>query len=303
MSDNTGASPGSPVADSSQAPVSPTTEDTANANPAKQDEASTQAIAEKKFKLKFGKQEREMTEKELITHAQKGWASDEKFQQAAKASKEVDEFLNRMKSDDGAFDEFIKFLGKDPDDIYKKRLGESLKKKVMTPEQRELEEMRNKVKKFEEGEKSKKEAEHKKHMEELQTKYEQQYDKEMSDAIMKSGLPKTPRTVKRIAEVMYKSLKNGYDLPWDIAVSVAKEEYQNDLKEMFGSADGESLVKLFGDDVAKKFNKASLQKRTIDPEPVTKENQSPARAKDRDNTPKYVSEDEFEEKMKKWKNG
>lgn len=302
--------------------ASPTTADTANAKPVVQDsgnaknatngsnpDASAVATAnanakeaERKFKLKFGKQEKELTEKELIAHAQKGWAADEKFQTAAQRAKEVDAFLERMKTDEDAFDEFVKFLGKDPDEVYKKQLGKSLKKKIMTPEQRELEELREKVRKSEEQEKKAKEAEHAKRVEELQSKYEQQYDQEMSDAISKSGLPKTPKTVKRVAEIMYKSLKNGFDLPWEIAIDQVRSEYQTEMKELFGSAEAESLIKIFGEDVAKKMATASLQKRTVDPEPVREENRQPSKAKDPEPQTKYISEDEFEERMRKFKN-
>lgn len=265
-------------------------------------DASAKKEVERKYKLKFGKTEREVSEKEALALAQKGWAADEKFQKAAATQKEVNAFIERMKVDEDAFDEFIKFLGKDPDDVYKKQLGKSLKRKVMTPEEAEREELRSKVQKYEAEKKAEEKRKHEEQVKALQEKYEQQYDKEMSEAIQGSGLPKTPKTVKRCAQIMYRALEQGYDLPWTLVVEEVRREYQEDMKEMFGNADADSLVKLFGDDIAKKFTSASLKKRVVDPEPVTEENRSPAKGKKTEEQPKYLSEQEFEAKLKAWKN-
>lgn len=291
------------------APVTPTTADTVDAKPASEttQEGSTQKTpevkeAERKYKLKFGKTEREVSEKEALALAQKGWAADEKFQTAAQKQKEVDAFINRMKTDEDAFDEFIKFIGKDPDDVYKKQLGKSLKRKVMTPEEVEREELRSKVQKYEAEKKEAEAKKHEEHVKALQEKYEQQYDKEMSEAIAGSGLPKTPKTVKRCAQIMHRALEQGYDLPWSLVIEEVRNEYQNDMKEMFGAADADSLIKLFGDDIAKKFTSASLKKRVVDPEPVNENNRSPVKGKKTEDTPAYQDEQSWEEKMKKWKN-
>lgn len=300
------------------APVTPTTADTANANSAPEDsnadaaqqsdvsatqETKTEAKkeAERKFKLKFGKSEREMSEKELIAAAQKGWAADERFQEGAKAKKMAEKFFNGLKADPEKMDELLKHLGHDPVEVYKNRLSKELKRKLMTPEQIELEDLRDKVRKGEEERTKREKEEHDKRVSELQVKYEQQYDQEMSTAISKSGLPKTPMTIKRCAEIQYRALEQGYDLPWDVVIEEVKNQYQNDFKELFGSAEADSLESLFGGDIAKKFTKASLKKRVVEPEPVTKENRKVA-GQDREETKKYATEEEFEEKMKKWRN-
>lgn len=298
------------------APVTPTTADTADANTVdsnadvqdSKDASATQETkteskkeAERKFKLKFGKSEREMSEKELIAAAQKGWAADERFQEGAKAKKMAEKFFNGLKADPEKMDELLKHLGHDPVEVYKNRLSKELKRKLMTPEQIELEDLRDKVRKGEEERTKREQEEHDKKVSELQVKYEQQYDQEMSQAIGKSGLPKTPMTIKRCAEIQYRALEQGYDLPWDVVIEEVKSQYQNDFKELFGSAEADSLESLFGGDIAKKFTKASLKKRVVEPEPVTKENRKVA-GQDREETKKYATEEEFEEKMKKWRN-
>lgn len=301
------------------APVTPTTADTAPVNTANEksdsnaEDAGSEHVettksatkaekeAERKFKLKFGKSEREMTEKELIAAAQKGWAADERFQEGAKAKKTAEKFFNDLKKDPEAMDALLKHIGRDPVEVYKNRLSKELKRKLMTPEQIELEDLRDKVRRGEEERTKREQEEHNKKVAELQIKYEQQYDQEMSAAISASGLPKTPMTVKRCAEIQYRALEQGYDLPWDVVIAEVRNQYQNDFKELFGSAEADSLEKMFGNDVAKKFTAASLKKRVVDPEPITQENRKAAKSTNSEQ-PKYATEEDFEEKLKKWKN-
>lgn len=302
-------------------PAAPTTADTANADSAEKTngnatdvttgsntDASAAATAEKvkeaerKFKLKFGKTEREVSEKEALMLAQKGWAADERFQEAAKAKKIAEQFFNSIKDDPDKIDDLLKHLGKDPVEVYKKRLAKELQRKLMTPEQIELEELRDKVRRGEEESKKRQQEEHQKKVQELQAKYEQQYDVEMSQAISKSGLPKTPMTIRRCAEIQYRALEQGYDLPWDVVIESVKKQYQQDFQEMFGTAEADSLEKLFGEEVGKKFTTASLKKRVVDPEAVTQENRKAVKSEPKNEVPKYASEQDWEEKMKKFRN-
>lgn len=302
-------------------PAAPTMADTANADSAEKtngsvtdattgsnSDASAAVTAEKvkeaerKFKLKFGKTEREVSEKEALMLAQKGWAADERFQEAAKAKKVAEQFFNSIKDDPDKIDDLLKHLGKDPVEVYKKRLAKELQRKLMTPEQIELEELRDKVRRGEEESKKRQQEEHQKKVEELQAKYEQQYDVEMSQAISKSGLPKTPMTIRRCAEIQYRALEQGYDLPWDVVIESVKKQYQQDFQEMFGTAEADSLEKLFGEEVGKKFTTASLKKRVVDPEAVTQENRKAVKSEPKNETPKYASEQDWEEKMKKFRN-
>lgn len=296
------AAPNTPVANAE--PGSAETQSGENQNSTATDDGTpTKAEvkeAERKFKLKFGKMERELSEKDVIAWAQKGWASDEKFQGAASKEKMMNEFIARFKDDPDAL---YRHLGVDPVEAAKKRLAAELKRKVMTPQEREIAEYKEELEAFRKKEKDRADNEHKEKVTQLQTKYEQQYDKEMSEAIMASGLPKTPKTVKRCAEIAYRNLQQGYELPWSTIMEVVRSEYQNDVKELFGAADPDALMKLFGDDIAKKLTSASLKKRVADVEPVTEQNRQVAGGKKEEAVQKYADDSDWEEKMKKFKGG
>ena len=77
---------------------------------------------------------------------------------------------------------------------------------------------------------------------------------------MNSGLPKTPQTLKRVAELMHSALKKGYELDVATAVDMVRESYQNDMMELYGKLDGDKLVGLLGEDLAKKIRMYDLQR-------------------------------------------
>lgn len=257
--------------------------------------------AERKFKIKYGKTEREVAEKDLIAMAQKGWASDERFQSAAQKERQMQAIFQKWKEDPDAV---MRALGEeDPVEFHKARLSAELKRRILTPEQRELEDLRAKLKKSEEDDKTRSQKESEAKLEHLTNHYAQQYDKEMSAAIAESGLPKTAKTVKRAAELAYKNLKMGLDLPWSTILDMVREEYTSDIKELFGASQADKLMGLFGEDVVKKLTSASLKSRVTDPESVTDENRSGSKQKREKAQPKIIGEDEWEERMKRFKGG
>lgn len=59
-------------------------------------EVKREAVPEKKYKIKINGQDREVTESELVSLAQKGEGADQKFQEAARLRKEVDDLLKQQ---------------------------------------------------------------------------------------------------------------------------------------------------------------------------------------------------------------
>lgn len=214
---------------------------------------------ERKFRLKFGKDEREVTEREAIALAQKGWAADEKFQSAAKKEKAIRDAIKN-----GDLDYLIRQkYGKDPDDWAKERLQAKLRMLTMTPEERELHERRQEIERLRsEGERMRKEQEGAKRAQ-LQQHYEQQYDKELSEAIQKEGLPKNRVAVKRAVDIASKLVDMGLEPDWGLVVKEAKRQIVDEMKELFGGYKDEDLLDLLGEDLPKRLGKAMATRASV----------------------------------------
>jgi len=95
-----------------------------------------------------------------------------------------------------------------------------------------------------------------------------EYEKSFQASLDASGLPKTPHTIKRMAYYMHEGMKRGMDLKPNDVVSLVKDEYIEEQKSLFSGLDGENLLKLLGDDLAKKIRKYDTS-RVVQPQKIS----------------------------------
>jgi hypothetical protein len=256
MSENT-AAPTSGTAPSATAPSEPGQQSAATVTESKATEAKVEE-AVRKFKLKINGGEREYDEKSVIALAQKGAASDEKFQKASEMQKTSAELAKLWETDP---ERAMKELGKkDPIEFAKAILAREIKKMSLSPEQLELEDAREKLKVYE-NEKATKAEQARAESEKQATQFFiQQYDKEIPTELAKVGLPVNEDTVRYTAEVMLANLEKGWELPYELVMATVKEKYQGQLKNFFSKSDPSKLVELIGQDAVDKLLAAMPKK-------------------------------------------
>ena len=96
--------------------------------------------------------------------------------------------------------------------------------------------------------------------EKLQEHYRQDYSNQIIKGLESQSVPKTPRTVKRMAELMQKNIQHGLELEPQHLAQLVREDYQRELASLIGGADAEAILSLFGEDLANKIRKHDLQK-------------------------------------------
>lgn len=206
----------------------------------------------KKFKLKVDGEEVEEeldlnNEQDLIKRLQLARAAEKRISQAKSEKQKAMEILKAF--EDGTL------LRKHPKarDLAEQLLVEQLEDEMLSPEQKELKQL----KKFKED-KEREELEKQKAIEMAAAQQKEkaiadQFQKTIIGALDKSGLPKTPDMAKRMAYIMKKNLDLGLQLtPDELAVEV-KNELNTLLKALIGSAEGDQLIGLLGEDAAKKL--------------------------------------------------
>ena len=99
---------------------------------------------------------------------------------------------------------------------------------------------------------------------------------------------------------MHQSLKRGYDLSAGDVAELVKQDYINEQKALFGSLDGEMLLKLLGEDVANKIRKHDVSKiKNIEKQvarPAQTQQQEKAKVPS-----KKISKDEWKARMEELK--
>jgi hypothetical protein len=212
-----------------------------------------------KYKVKVLDKEEEVTLDELRQGYMHGSAANKKMQEAAKIRKESEEFVHRLKTDPMGLLEDPR-LGVNAREKAEEYLLKKMEYDAMNPEQKELVESKMKLAKYEAEKKAAEKAKLDAESMELSKKYSEDYQKEIATALNGAGLPKTEHTVRRMAYYMLQGIDKGYNLKAIDVVPLVKEDYQNDIKSLFGELDGETLLGLLGDGVAEKISKHQISK-------------------------------------------
>lgn len=305
-----------PAANAAPAPIEQTPTENQIETPAAGDETTPPAAAApitpkeakaiekqlKKFKIKVNGKEEDMEvdlndESSLQKHLQMSRASQVSMQQAAELRKSAEEFITLLKTNPR------KVLSNPNINVDLKKLAqeyidEQIANAQKTPEQletekikREFEELQDKVKKEEETRKQKE-------FERLTKDHEEKIQVNIEAALKTSDLPKTPYTVRKMAEMMMLALQNNVDLsPQDLA-PIIRKQMQSDIKELFGAASDDVLEELVGKERISSIRKkkiAAVQNKQV---AQTATSVKPAGGK----APEKKPEESKKIDMKKWLN-
>jgi hypothetical protein len=142
----------------------------------------------------------------------------------------------------------------------------------MSPEERELEELREfkrqQTERQTKAEEQAKTTAQQRQIQEFQQRAMEHYDNQISEVLQKSDLPKTPYTVKRVAELLYNAIDKGYELDVNTAVDMVRDGYMTDIQSIFGDLPPEKMLKILGDDLAKKIRKYDIEQLKARRQPV-----------------------------------
>lgn len=230
---------------------------------------------------------------ELRKRLQLGHAAKKRMAEASAEKRKAIEIVKAFENDDS----FAELIQKHPKgrEIAEKILLAKIQDEMQSPEEKaqraekaELEQLRKERKEREEKEKMSAQ-------EKLEAKYAETYQKTIIDALNKTSLPKTPEMIKRMATIMNKNLQLGLDLTADELAQEVKSEIHDIVKSIVGDADGDHLIGLFGEDVAKKIRMSDIKKLKEKQSQVFQGGQAKAQA------PSQPREDSRPMSMEEWK--
>ena len=241
------------------------------AEPKEQGETAEQkAVKEaiRKHKLKIDDEEIEVDEDELKRGYQRARAANKRFEEAAAMRKQIEGLVGLIKKDPKSV---LERFGVNPRDWAESYLKGELEGELMkqadprayelTEKERQLQQREEQLKQWEQE--RKKEAFERKKMEAAQ-----RYSKKFVEALEIAKLPKSPFTVKRLAEYQAKAHAAGYDPTAQELAELVKEDASKEFRAMFGEADPESLISLFGEELAAKIRQHDLAKLKGTPQPA-----------------------------------
>jgi hypothetical protein len=225
---------------------------------------SAAAAVKRKLKAIIDGKETEVDEEEAIRSVQKVKAAEQRFAEASKMKKQAQQFLTQLKqatTDPRIMAQILKHpqINGDFRKIAEKYLFDLIQEEQLSPEQKELKQVKEQLAQHEEAKRAAKEQELTKQQSELVAKHTKDYQTEIITTLDNSGLPKTEYTIARMARYMHMGLSRGVTLKAADVVDFVWKDYQRDLGAM-RSLPIDRLLEMIGPEVADKIREFDLGK-------------------------------------------
>lgn len=266
MSETTAA----PVSSASPTPV-PATEAFKATESVESNPSNTPKL---KYKVKVDGNELEVEENDLVANYQKGVSADKRFKEAAELKKQLEMFVDNVKSNP----EFLlKELGINPYEFYQNKLLEHLEREhsesQLTPDQKELRELKAWKDRFEKEQKDFKERRNQEEQAHEEAKIIESLDVEIAASFAELGIKRpTAEMVADLAEQMlaeYKTTKQR--LPAKDAIERSKTSFQKRLNSWTNESP-ERILELIPEQYLERIAQAYLSKKTGAQIPSVKSN-------------------------------
>lgn len=198
-------------------------------------------------------------DEEVVKHLQKARASDSKFAEANEVRKAAMEFIEELRKNPRKVltDPNI---GIDVKKLAEEIINEQIADMEKTPEQKEREKLQKELEDLRKQAKDKDELAKKESQLRLEKEYEYQLENDITAALDVGGLPKTPRTVKMMAEMMMIALNNGIDLSAKDIAPIVKNTNMSEFQELVKSLSDDQLESFLGKETIGRLRKKNLAK-------------------------------------------
>lgn len=265
-----GAENTAPIADESAEQIEELVEESSEEQQA-QEEAQKKAeqALRKKYNLKVNNKVKELeldlgNDAEVQKYLQKALAADEKFEEAASIKKGFANLIEQIKTNPLAILTHPD-IGVDIKALATQVLAQEMEDMEKSPEQKRIEELERKLKDKEELEKQIEEEKKQAELAKLESEAIEELDVQITEALAKSELPKSPYVVKRIADTMYNAMRMGYaDVSVAQIMPYVEEQITGEIQALFDAAPEQTSQKLLEKFVGKKnldkYRKARVAK-------------------------------------------
>lgn len=204
---------------------------------------------------------RKLTHAEIKRELEKAKGSDAKFREAAEHRKQVEDFMEAFQKDPLSIlrDKRIPI---DRKSLGEKLLLETLEEEMMSPQERELREVKAKLGDFESKEESLKREAEERQTEQRKEIRRQEISQLFSKAMEATPLSKDPETaamaMRDMAMMMRAAKERGIEVSAEELAKHAETKYQKAMYALANQLEGEDLIGFLGEDVIKKIRKADL---------------------------------------------
>jgi len=223
-------------------------------------EVEAEASEEKLYEVKVDGETLRLPLNDILNGFQLNSTAHKRLKEAAQAQKEARqlqellqhnpiEAIKRAGVSEKSFQEFVE-----------KYLYEQYKYEEMSPEQKELEDLRRYRAEQEQNQKQRQEQEQRAKQEQEVQFYQEQLAESYSKALETAGVPKSEQAVSRLAQIQLDAMESGWDMPIEMAVDQYVKEQRSLVDSYIQSLDEDQIESVIGKDRIKAIRKKELSK-------------------------------------------
>lgn len=230
---------------------------------------------------------------EVKKYLQKARAADKRFAESAEIRKAALSFIDELKKNPRKVLSDPN-IGIDVKKFAEQVMNEQLAELEKSPEQKEREKLQRELEEIRQQRETEKKSWEQKEFQRMQVEHERQLETDISAALDIGGLPKTPRTVKAMAEMMMIALQNNIDISARDIVPVVKNMTLKEFKEVVNSLGDDQLEDFLGREVIGRLRKRNVAKaKAVETASSIKSTGQSATKKAPEQTPKRMSIRDF----------
>ena len=209
------------------------------------------------YKVTVDGEEMEVDENELRRGYAHNKAASKRMEEASMSRKEAEQVLRLFKDSPR---EAFKLLGRDARQFAEQIINEELSEALLSPQERELRDYKRQLEQYQGKEKQARAEYEAQQQEQEMARYTEQIQTQIISTLDTAGLPKTERTIGRIAYYMQSALAAGYQnvTPADVIEHV-KKDYTSDIQALLGGLNEDALEAFLGADNVKKIAKSTVK--------------------------------------------
>lgn len=230
---------------------------------------------QRRLKVKVDNEEMELDEAEVVKGYQRAQAANKRFEEASKLKKQSEAFLEQLQKDPFKLLADPR-LGVNAREAAEKFILEQLENEMLSPEEVAARKEKAELEQYRKDKENLKKQQQEEKANQVKQKYVEDYTKQFQGALEKVNIPKTPETIKRMAQYLQASIKGGYETPISDIAEMVREDYINEQKSIVSNLSGQDLISYFGEDVAKKIRQSDLgrlQNNLVSNVPLAKQSQ------------------------------
>jgi len=209
------------------------------------------------YKVTVDGEEMEVDENELRRGYAHNKAASKRMEEASMSRKEAEQVLRLFKDSPR---EAFKLLGRDARQFAEQIINEELSEALLSPQERELRDYKRQLEQYQSKEKQARAEYEAQQLEAEMARYTEKIQSDIISTLETAGLPKTERTIGRIAYYMQSALAAGYQnvTPADVIEHV-KKDYTSDIQALLGGLNEDALEAFLGVENVRKIAKSTVK--------------------------------------------